>query len=420
MKKGLLPFVMFGASSLLLSGCGSNRSQNSLGSQSYTGYCQVDSSFSFSGGNELAAFFAQHSAGEVIKVSYSLTSDTAINIAKTYFTHRADGAYVPVNEPVVANLGGYFEKGNDEAIEAVFEAASSRDIYPNRLVYHYLDKADYLTSGTYDWYKDPNNYDHLNEVDKTAIRYSAPGSLLVDATVSASSTGYYDYTKDGTPEVAVLTKNGEAQTVRTGSCELKDQIVSAYGFTAASASINGSAIVSDPSAYDFKVTNGYSHALFADKLTLAHSSAYLSSIKSYLTGSKDFVDATSLTAFLNVVGGQYSYSARCYENGGVKGFEVSYKEQRIAIDNKNTPSDASDDETIKNTLNVTYVVEGEAVKSFLINESTTSKLVGGSERTLTSHEESSSFNFDPSYTSFTGNKIDYASFPSATNEDFGF
>jgi len=420
MKKGVLPFVLFGASSLLLSGCGQNESLNSLGSQSYTQYCQVDSSFDFSGGSDLAAFLNRFSDGDEITVAYAKTADAAIVASKQYFALRADGAYVPVAEPVAGSLADYYEKGSDDAIEAVFEAGSSRDIYPNALTYHYLDAADYLTQGSLDWYKDVNTYDHTDERTKTYTRYSSPDSLMLEAAVSYSSDGYFDFNKDGGPEVARLSKSGEFQLTRTGSCALEDQIVSAYRFSAASKSIAGVSATADPAAYDYKFVSSYSHALYADNLTLAHSLTYLSTLESYLKGTSDFVDATALPSFLDQVGGQYSYSASCFQEDGVKGFRVAFKEQRISLDDKNTSSDSTDDETIKDSLAVTYVAKGESVSSFFVEGSTTSRVGGSAERLLASHEESYEFAFDPAALSFTGSLIDSAAYEAKSGEDLTF
>lgn len=70
--------------------------------------------------NELSQTVDENSAaitslGEIVNVVYVPTTDTAIDPSKTYYIYSGD-QYVPVENPVAADLGSYFEKSTTQEV----------------------------------------------------------------------------------------------------------------------------------------------------------------------------------------------------------------------------------------------------------------------------------------------------------------
>jgi hypothetical protein len=411
--KNAARIILLGASALLLTSCG-NKKQSSLPSFDYSSFCMADSPFAFEAGTTLSSLESNFTA---IRLNYSLTTDKSVNSTKTYFTLK-NGIYSKVSNPQTANIATYYEKGDLSGISAIFSAAATADIYPNKMVYSYLDKVDYGTANVLDWYKDPKTFDRIITRSKELKRYQSSDSLLIDGTVSYAEDSFQDFNHEGTQEIVNQSKSGVFQLVRDGYCDYTNKIFASYQFNAAVKKIGGVSSTVEPSTYNYYLSHSYSHDLYQSNLALTSSEEEGNNFLSFLARISDY-DDVSAVAFPTGDGSYFSFNATGTDDSGTKGIKVSFKALKTSTDTKST-ADPADDEISRYGLEYTFITKGGSVLSSSNREYTSSQIGSGTERILTDIKEEKAFSFDSTLSSFSGNKIVYNDFKVGTSEDFAF
>jgi len=408
-------FLVLATTTLLLSGC-NKKSSTSWSSFSYGSYCQADSPFSFDAGTAFSDF-VKNFAGA--KVTYSKTKDTSIVSKKVYYTYGIDKIYRPVANPVASGLSAYYEKGDETAIQAVFTAAASADIYPNKLVYSYLNKLDLGVAGKLDWHSNDEKENDFTETrSKNITRYQGPNSLMLDGTVAYALDSYEDYAKDANFVIVNRSKSGNYQMSRDGYCELKDNINEAYSFNQAELKVAGTSKTTTPSSYNYKINTKYTHSLYQADLALGFTKGFMSYFSSTLAAAGDYGDATE-SGLPNQDGSFFSYQASSLPASEGQGIEIALHLCKQYTDDKNTTA-TTDDEVIRYLIDVVYQAKNGSISSFSYDAKTTSSIGGAATRTLKEQNENYSYSFESSISEFSGNKIDLTNLPIKSTEDFAF